>query len=273
MTKLATDYHATHYDHAVIGNALNNTITANNDGWVVSGAAGNDTLIGGDDDDTLNGDAGDDSVNGSDGYDYVNGGLGNDTLSGDAGMDTLDGAAGNDLLNGGSDNDDIYGGAGVDTLNGDAGNDLLIGGLGVDVLTGGSDADAFAFNFAAAIPAVRTTKAISAINDSTFKAPDTVTDYNQADGDVLGFGSSDAAHVSIVGNYSAAVKGVTAHAATATKAEVIGVLAQPATVVNAHEAVFDVATHTLWVNMDSTPAFEMAVVLTGITDFSQITTM
>jgi len=51
------------------------------------------------------------------------------------------------------------------------------------------------------------------------------------------------------------------------------VLAQPATVVNAHEAVFDVATHTLWVNMDSTPAFEMAVVLTGITDFSQITTM
>jgi serralysin len=45
---------------------------------VLSGNAGNDTLIGG---------AGDDSLNGGDGGDLLRGGLGNDTLQGGAGAD------------------------------------------------------------------------------------------------------------------------------------------------------------------------------------------
>ena len=39
----------------------------------------------------------------------------------------------------------------------------------------------------------------------------------------------------------------------------------------ANQGAFDPITQTLYINLNDTPAFEMAIKLTGITDFSQIT--
>ncbi len=73
----------------------------------------------------------------------ITGIAGNDTLLGSMGNDTLNGGAGNDTLKGGAGNDVMTGGTGNDTLNGDAGNDTLIGGGGNDVMTGGTGNDLY----------------------------------------------------------------------------------------------------------------------------------
>jgi hypothetical protein len=71
----------------VIGNALNNTITATNDGDDLLGRSGNDILQGG---------TGNDRLNGGTGNDILTGGAGNDDLNGEAGSDRLTGGAGSD---------------------------------------------------------------------------------------------------------------------------------------------------------------------------------
>ena len=75
----------------------------------------------------------------------VSGGAGNDTLIGGSGADTLMGDDGNDTLSGGNGDDVLAGGAGNDTLSGNAGNDILAGGAGVDRLEGGTGDDTYRF--------------------------------------------------------------------------------------------------------------------------------
>ena len=133
---------------------------------VLLGGAGNDTLNGAADEDTIKGGGGDDSINGGAGADTLDGWRGNDSLYGDAGDDVLYGGIGNDKLIGGGDtgedslyggvgNDNLDGGAGDDSLAGGSGDDTLMGGLGndtlkgwtgTDMMTGGGGADEFVFN-------------------------------------------------------------------------------------------------------------------------------
>ena len=98
----------------ILGNSLNNFVSARQ---------GNDTVIVG---------QGDDVVWGGQGIDSIRGGKGNDVINGNIGDDTVSGDIGNDLLNGGRDQDIINGGEGNDTLSGDLGNDNLDGGSGED---------------------------------------------------------------------------------------------------------------------------------------------
>ncbi|MHC2145138.1 retention module-containing protein [Pseudomonas sp. 210_17 TE3656] len=142
-------------------------------GNVLTGTDGHDTLLGGTGGDTLNAGAGNDVLIGGDGNDILNagdgndlliGGSGNDQLNGGAGIDTASyagassgvtvslanlaaqntGGAGTDTLSGienliGSDyNDSLTGDGNANLLRGGLGNDALNGGGGNDVLIGGS---------------------------------------------------------------------------------------------------------------------------------------
>lgn len=84
---------------------------------------------------------------------YAYGGLGNDTLYGNSLRD---------WLSGDQDNDQLFG---------YAGNDWLYGGSGSDKMTGGTGADVFVFY------------------DILEMQNDVITDFNQAEGDVLGIGT------------------------------------------------------------------------------------
>src|SRR5438093_1018108 len=64
---------------------------------LITGAAGDDTLIGGAGDDLIQGLAGNDSLMGLGGRDQLLGGAGDDTVSGGLGDAQLDGGAGADL--------------------------------------------------------------------------------------------------------------------------------------------------------------------------------
>lgn len=75
----------------------------------------------------------------------VNGRNGSESLAGTAGEDRLFGNNGNDLLEGGDGHDLLDGGRGNDLLFGGSGNDSLVGGQGDDRMTGGSGADLFIF--------------------------------------------------------------------------------------------------------------------------------
>lgn len=84
--------------------------------------------------------------------------------------DIIQGAEGDDTLAGYGGNDKIDGLDGDDKILGGKGSDVLAGGLGVDMLTGGPGADRFLF---------------SAVGDSTVGTPDTITDFSQAQGDLI----------------------------------------------------------------------------------------
>ncbi|MDT8333520.1 hypothetical protein RQ831_20925 [Roseomonas gilardii] len=153
-----------------VGNALDNTITANDAGDTLSGMAGSDTLTGG---------SGNDRLNGGTGADTMSGGAGDDvyfvdntgdvvTESADAGDDrvyssisytlpdnverlklTAEGLTGtgnalDNVLYGSGGTDTLYGLAGKDVLYGGAGDDMLYGGDGNDILQGGTGADSMA---------------------------------------------------------------------------------------------------------------------------------
>lgn len=98
----------------VVGSELNDTLTGDAGGNVLTGNAG---------DDSLNGQAGNDVLDGGVGYDTLYGWSGNDTLVGGDGYDVLAGQSGNDSLSGGIDDDYLQGGLGNDTLDGGAGID------------------------------------------------------------------------------------------------------------------------------------------------------
>lgn len=141
---------------------------AHNDSII--GGAGIDSLYGGLGNDTLNGGDGSDLMDGGENNDAVIAGSGNDTLFGGIGLDTLSGGNGSDSINGGNDNDVLYGESHNDTLLGGAGNDTLSGGVGADLLTGNSGTDVFLY---------------ISVSESTVTTFDTITDFSQAQNDVI----------------------------------------------------------------------------------------
>ena len=89
---------------------------------------------------------GDDSIagGGNDGQ-IIYGGAGNDTLNGTGKEDSIYGGSGNDTIKGNDGDDTIYGGSGSDTINANNGNDTIIGGFGSDQLTGSNGDDRFVY--------------------------------------------------------------------------------------------------------------------------------
>jgi T1SS-143 domain-containing protein len=77
--------------------------------------------------------------------------------------EVIAGSSHNNLIHGSNGDDVISGGSGNDMLYGDIGNDILDGGAGDDYLTGGTGADTF----------------------KVAEGDDTITDFNQAEGDIL----------------------------------------------------------------------------------------
>ncbi len=107
------------------------------DGLVLEGTEGDDTLTGSTRDDLINSDLGDDLIlglagadiiRGSDGNDLIDAGHGDDRAFGGAGDDTMLGQQGDDFLRGSADNDLIIDTNGSDTLHGDIGDDTIISG-------------------------------------------------------------------------------------------------------------------------------------------------
>ena len=126
------------------------TVSGAEEGLIIKGTQGSDTLYGdsGDDsikggqgDDTLYGNAGDDTIRGGRGDDTLHGGSGDDTMKGDAGDDTLYGGSGDDTMKGGKGDDALHGEAGDDSINAGQGDDTVYGGVGDDWITAGSGDD------------------------------------------------------------------------------------------------------------------------------------
>ena len=132
---------------------------ADNDGVVIYGLGGADSITSGSGNDLIDGGAGNDSVHFGAGNDTVYGGSGNDLIDdrlnsaeagasfvdageGDdtvwsgGGADTIIGGTGNDLINAEEGDDLVQGGGGNDSLYGGEGQDTLDGGLGADLITG-----------------------------------------------------------------------------------------------------------------------------------------
>jgi Ca2+-binding RTX toxin-like protein len=120
---------------------------------------GNDTVYGGTGNDTLDTGHYNDLVYGEDGDDDILSNRQNDTVYGGNGNDTIDGGMEHDLLYGGDGDDIIMGGV-------NNGRDTLIGGNGSDTLTGGVLEDIFVYE---------------AADESTFVAPDLITDFTQGE--------------------------------------------------------------------------------------------
>jgi len=98
--------------------------------------AGNDTITGSASADNLLAYKGNDSVDGGAGIDTIDGGDGNDSLQGSGGGDSLTGGLGNDTIDGGTGDDTMNGGVGNDTYIVDSISDQIKDVLGA---TGGID--------------------------------------------------------------------------------------------------------------------------------------
>ena len=83
---------------------------------VLTGTAGEDTLLGTDGKDRLKGRAGEDRLKGRGGADHLKGSRGADRLKGNRGNDHLWGSRGNDKIFPGKGNDKVYAGAGADRI-------------------------------------------------------------------------------------------------------------------------------------------------------------
>jgi choline-sulfatase len=143
----------------IVGNDLDNNITAPQKRFNVQAGGGDDFIqgpVGGTS--TLEGEAGRDHIVGSNARTFIFGGTGADLIqggygpvaSGGEGDDTITwarnagvvhGDGGNDTITGNSSGDIIYGGGGNDTLDGGNGDDTLYGGAGADVLYGDGNDD------------------------------------------------------------------------------------------------------------------------------------
>jgi Ca2+-binding RTX toxin-like protein len=135
----------------LIGNALNNRITAGYGANFVEAGDGHDTVSGAFGNDTFFGGAGNDVLYGSRNYEphfepYAPGirwDIDADVLSGEAGNDIINAGIGNDTLVGGTGDDKLRGEIGDDSLMGDDGNDELDGGFGADTMRGGAGNDRY----------------------------------------------------------------------------------------------------------------------------------
>ena len=115
----------------------------NNNGELITGTNGKDSLVGGVGNDTIDGGNGEDTLFGGAGNDELFGGRGKDSLVGNNGRDTLRGGNGSDSLNGSAGNDELFGNSGGDFLVGNSGNDFIDGGNGSDTIVGGLGEDRF----------------------------------------------------------------------------------------------------------------------------------
>ena len=113
------------------------------EGVLIIGTNGRDSLVGGVGNDTIDGGNGRDTLFGAGGNDELFGGRGRDSLVGNNGSDTLRGGNGFDSLNGSAGNDELFGDSGGDFLVGGSGNDFIDGGNGSDTLVGGLGEDRF----------------------------------------------------------------------------------------------------------------------------------
>ncbi len=102
------------------------------EGMLIEGDSGDDSLVGGDGNDTIYGFAGEDTLEGNGGNDLLDGGADNDTISGGAGEDTLIGGDGDDRLIDAGGSSSISGGAGNDTLAAEGGESTIDAGEGND---------------------------------------------------------------------------------------------------------------------------------------------
>jgi Ca2+-binding RTX toxin-like protein len=171
-------------------------------------------------------------ITGGNADDVINGAEFNDTLSGGAGFDSISGGNGNDLLNGGN---------GADCLNGDDGNDTLNGGAGCDVLDGGTGDDIINGN---------------AGNDEIFgnAGADTITGGKGADYFAFFIGDSTPEKPDTITDFTKS------QGDTLSFCDFI-----------APKIFFNTQNQTLYASINGAESFEFAVVLLGITDFSQIT--
>jgi Ca2+-binding RTX toxin-like protein len=119
----------------------NLSVQANDEGDVLAGGTGHDTISSAGGDDLIDGRAGEDRIDAGGGDDAVWAGAGDDDVFGGAGDDSLQGQDGADLLDGGLGADILAGHMGDDTLAGGAGADTLLGGAGQDALDGDGDDD------------------------------------------------------------------------------------------------------------------------------------
>ncbi len=175
-------------DNVTTAEQLSAVIGELSGGSLIPNAAGNDNISGGDGNDIIFGDAlHTDQLADDEGLSTVDGsgwGVFNELENGQGAVtpdwdraDTIDyikehqeelsaesgREGGDDTIDGGAGNDTIYGQEGDDTIDGGSGDDTLDGGSGDDTLTGGSGADTF----------------------KVAEGDDTITDYNQAEGDIV----------------------------------------------------------------------------------------
>jgi Ca2+-binding RTX toxin-like protein len=118
-------------------------VPTTDEGDILNGEGGNDTIYGGGGNDTIYGGTENDLIYGDADNDRLYGDAGADTLNGGNGKDTIYGGSNSDELNGGSDDDHLYGDSGADTLQGGDGLDTLEGGNGNDSLEGGAGNDIY----------------------------------------------------------------------------------------------------------------------------------
>ena len=88
---------------------------------------------------------GDSIAGGGDEGQIIYGGAGNDTINGTGKGDIIYAGSGNDTIKGNDGDDTIYGGSGSDTINANNGNDTIVGGFGADHLTGSNGDDRFVY--------------------------------------------------------------------------------------------------------------------------------
>ncbi|WP_444453751.1 calcium-binding protein [Rhodobacter capsulatus] len=144
----------------MLGEVAGERRQAGQNGGVLEGTIGRDTLLGGVGNDTIFGLDSSDQIRGDSGRDVIFGGSGDDTILGNGGNDSIEGGSGRNSMNGGGGDDTLIGGdaddvlygwvnadslvgnVGNDTLIGDAGADTLQAGAGNDLMDGGSENDA-----------------------------------------------------------------------------------------------------------------------------------
>jgi Ca2+-binding RTX toxin-like protein len=169
----------------ITGSAFDDILIGSGGFNSIHGGGGDDQIFGLGDDDKLYGGEGHDYLDGGDGYDTIeyyasaNGVIVNLTTGagtgGEAEGDTyysiehVFGSKFDDTLIGDGNANLLQGAEGDDTLFGGGGQDKLNGGSGQDTLSGGAEADTFLFY------------ASGTLGDP----PDFITDFSQADGDVI----------------------------------------------------------------------------------------
>lgn len=161
--------HGNALDNYIVGSAVDDSLYGSDGDDRLFGLRGNDYLFGGSGNDRIDGGPGDDFLDAGTGDDTVQGGGGNNVIFGDSGDDRILCAyGGNDRLYGGAGSDLLSGGAGDDIIYAGDDNDQLVGGTGKDLLYGGRGSDTF--------------KYYDWDIDGT-KSPDTIADFNRAQGD------------------------------------------------------------------------------------------